>query len=155
MVLCPNIWLHVEGLYLGCKLRETCMNRSGAADLKPDLFPTLRAWRRSLPTWSPAASSQALSSWSLPCGATSSARNQEMGMRSQYLGDQVDLPARGTICLFLSPSVHSRWLLGPLIALPSPLSIHPLIQFPTFFSFLFFKQRSFPTPHYPSCTKAM
>jgi len=31
----------MEGLYLGSKLRETCMNRSGAADLKPDLFLTL------------------------------------------------------------------------------------------------------------------
>ena len=41
-------------------------------------------------------------------------------MRSQGPGDQADLPAHRTFGVFLSLSVHSRWLLGPLFSLPHP-----------------------------------
>ena len=145
---------HLTPTWKGCtpgpKLGESCLGSSGAADLRPGvLFPTLRAWRRSLPTWSPAASSQALCSWSLPCGATSSARNREMGVRSQCLGDQVDL-------LPAEPSVFFFFLLFTLDGFLAPLSPSHTPFHPYFKDSVshYFWAKFLPTPHYPSCLKA-
>ena len=146
MVFCPNIWLHMEGLYLGSKLRENCMNRSGAADLKPDLFP-------------PSGPEE-----DLCLHAVQPLPPRPSVPEACRVGQQVMPPTRRWAwgarapetrliflhtepSLFLSPSVHSRWLLGPLFSLPPPFSSILFFHF-------FFPQRFSPTPHYPSCTKA-